>query len=130
MIVPEQEQADDDSNQVDRDVRRRTGPPLHKGLVVLVRDRVGERDRARERERIADRGPQRPPPQHRQGAERDGVDELAQNRVPHPEPAIEVGLCRENEDQRHQGKRRRGAPCGAGDGSHWTHSRRVQPLAR
>ena len=130
MIVTQQKQRDTDSDGVDRDVHRGSGPALDEALVILVRNRVGERNCARDDGWIPDHGPQRPPPQRTQAAEHQGVSELAQDRVPYAEPAVEIGLRGQNEDHRHQRERSRGAPCGAGEGSHWTHSRRVQPLAR
>jgi len=98
-----------DARRVDAPVQHRPVATVHEVLVQLVGGGVDERDRDRRR-RVPE--PQRTPPQPPQQPELHHVGELAQHRVERAEPGVEVRLCRQEEDQRHQ-RERRGE---AGDG--------------
>jgi len=78
---------------------------VHERLVVLVADRVEERDGDGGRDAA-----ERAPPQEEEQAVGGGVDQLAPDRVPHAEAGVEVGLGAEEEDQRHQEQGRADAP--------------------
>jgi hypothetical protein len=103
-----------DPDAVDRDVERARVALRHEALVELVAHRVEDGDRggepgASEAQRAGPQQPQQPELGH--------VDELAPDEVDHPEPAVEVRLRGQEEDEAHEGHRWGEAAEGVGHGS-------------